>query len=435
MLGMVIATTLAMGTRRWGLGGLAGGLLSLLGLVWYLSLIFAGRFTWWSLPTPRSIERMGEALGTAWEHSRVDYAPVPERPGYAIAMVVATWVLSWGGETGTFRWRLPLIAAAGPVALFSAAMVLGTGEASGFLVAIFLAALLTYLTLEAGHRLRSWGKWVSPWAGGKADGPEGSGSTALARKMGAGSIAAALVAPFFLPAIGSGLMSWRNASGEGSGDGPSADTAMAATAGGAVDPWVSLEPQGILQSPDELLRVITDKPTYWRLLSLDAFEEGVWRQSPELLARTPVVTEIEGYAEDEGGDTLQQLFTISGLRGDALPAATQATQVYGGDVRVDPSGGLSLVGGLTEGLGYRVVSRTPNLGFKRFRKARPVSSRTMLNLNYVSAPPLSPDVRALVERWTAGAETPVEELIAIQERLRSDFRYTLDVPPRTPPTI
>ncbi|MEA2461507.1 MAG: hypothetical protein QOH90_1684, partial [Actinomycetota bacterium] len=133
LLGAAVATLLCMAARRLGFGTLLAVLTSLVGLALYVTEIFAIRTTFWGIPTAHTAKQIGHAVADAYRQSSIDYAPVPTRTGYAILMVFAIWMLTTIGETATFRWRLPLLASIGPIALFCLAMVVGTGIGSPIL--------------------------------------------------------------------------------------------------------------------------------------------------------------------------------------------------------------------------------------------------------------------------------------------------------------
>lgn len=421
LLGAALATLLCMGARRVGLGTFFALLVSAAGLALYVTLIFAVRTTLYGLPTLKTGQNVWRAVVDAYHQSSIDFAPVPTRTGYAILMVGAFWIIATIGETATFRWRLPLAASIGPIGLFCLSVVVGTGVGSPILVAMFLAALLTYWALESSHRLRSWGRWVTPWAHQRNVQPD-SVTGGLARRMGYSCVAAALVAPFFLPAIGSGLLSWR--SGNGPGGGPGGEGSS-----GTVNPWVRLTPQEIGQSSNELLRVSAERGTYWRLVSLNAFDNGTW--TAEGLETTPlagdsVITGPQGL----GGRPLTQEVTIVDLRGQSVPAATQAARVMfpadgpTGEIASDETGSVRLPAGLTSGLTYQVESLLPDYSLTELRGALVGNPGEA----YFQYPAISDEVQALTDRWTANATTPFERLAAIQRHLRK-FDYSLDVPP------
>lgn len=421
ILGAAVATVICIVARRLGLGTFLTLVAGAVGLALYVTVVFEVSTTLYGIPTIETARHLSQAVADAYRQSSIDFAPVPTRTGYAILMVAALWVAAAVGEIATFRWRLPLAASAGPIALFCLGIIVGTGVGSPVLVAMFLAALLTYWALESSHRIRSWGRWVTPWAHQRDSQPD-SVTGGLARRMGYSCVVAALVAPFFLPAIGSGLLSWR--SGESSGGG----TGSGGGSGGIINPWVRLTPQAISQSADELLTVTADRATYWRLVSLDRFDSGIWTASAQ--DTHPLVGgAIDTGSLGAGGSTLTQHVTIEGLRGESLPAATQPSHItfispLRGDVASDETGSVRLSAGLTPGLTYDVQSQLPDFSAAQLRKA------TIGNPGpqYFETPPISDQVTALTERWTAQAGTPFERLIALQAHLRK-FQYSLDVPP------
>ena len=433
LLGALAAALICMAARRIGLSTFVAMIASVVGLLVYVTLVFALRTTMFGLPTGRTVTRISDAVVDAYRQSQIDYSPIPTRTGYVILIVAGLWIIATIGETATFRWRLPLVASIGPIALFSLAIVVGTGEGSPVLVAMFLAALLTYWALESSHRMRSWGRWVTPWAHQTDAQPE-SVTAGLARRMGYSTVAAALVAPFFLPAIGNGLLSWRSdvGGGPGGGSGPRETTS------GRVDPWVQLDPQSISQSSAELLRVTARTPDgepatgdYWRIVSLNSFDGGRWTNQGIDSEDFPSSGPEENPAAD--AEALIQVITIKGLVGNSLPAAVQPyslrfdRQVDGQTASIDDTGSLRVSTGTRDGLVYRVVSATPDHSVGELRAAE--TDTATLDAEYLEVPEtVSPEVVALTERWTRGAETDFDKLVALQSRLR-DFSYDLDVPP------
>ncbi|MEA2460160.1 MAG: hypothetical protein QOH90_337, partial [Actinomycetota bacterium] len=301
---------------------------------------------------------------------------------------------------------------------------------SPILVAMFLAALLTYWALESSHRIRTWGRWVTPWAHQRNVQPD-SVTAGLARRMGYSTVAFALIVPFFLPAIGSGLLSWRSDQGGGGSGGDGS------TSSGTVNPWVQLDPQDIEQSDTELMHIRASRTSggdapasYWRLVSLNTFADGVW--TAEALDTFPVSSDgvVTPNQPTVGDNTLEQNVTIQGLRGISVPAAVQPSTIdffrqeeAEGLVR-DETGSLKLPGGLHPDLSYRVVSQIPELSFDALENARIGDP----GAEYFQKPPVSPEVQALTDRWVDGAATPFQKLIALQERLRA-FDYDTDQPP------
>ncbi|MDQ4058326.1 MAG: DUF3488 and transglutaminase-like domain-containing protein [Actinomycetota bacterium] len=426
LLGMMVAVGVTILGRRLGLRSLPTFLLSAAGMAWYLVLIFQARQSFYGLPSWDALEGLVTSVTRALEHSNVDYAPVPVRPGYVILVVAGMWLLTTLGEIATFRWKRPLLASVGPVVTFSFVAIVGTRTGILWLVGAFLAALFTYWGLESSHRLRLWGRWMPAWS----DHPEEPPPTvtgALARRMGAGCVAAALVAPIFLPGLSDSLLPWRSGSG-GGGFG---------IGGGEINPLVQLQPQLIEQSDQELFVVTADRPAYWKLISLADFDGNEW--TPVGVAATPVIGGVitTNAATATRSQNLTQNITITGLEGNYVPAATQASSISfaqdpmasGEGVTVNPEGGdVRLDGqGVFEGLGYEVDSVQPALGFDEMKHAVPGNPGT--SGIYTDLPSdMSEEVRELARLWVADAETPFDQLLAIQDRLRG-FNYSHEVEP------
>jgi hypothetical protein len=286
VLGMLVAGGLVVLMRRLGAGIPLTLLVSTGALYWYLSLVFQSPHTFYGLPTIGTGRGLVESLRFAFEKSYIDYAPVPIRPGYVIATIAIMWIATTVGEIATFRLRRPLLASLLPTALVTFLLVVGTGGGAQFYVAVFIAALLTYWALESSHRLRSWGRWMSTWSHLKGDAPT-TIAGGIARRMGASCVAAAIIAPLFLPYLGSGGITWRNKNGDGPGQG-------SGTGRTRVNLLASLTPQTIQQTSKTLFTVTapgvtSDMQVYWRLASLSRFDGTDWMTGEA--GRVPVETD------------------------------------------------------------------------------------------------------------------------------------------------
>ena len=430
ILGVLVATGIAVGARRLGLGTLSSLAISFVGLAAYLSLVFQSGHTLWGLPTPGSIEGIWRAVDRAMDASRVDFAPVPVRTGYAILIVGAMWIAAAIGELATFRWRRPLVAGILPVAIFSVSLVVGTGEGSSFYVIFFLTALLTYWGLESSHRLRSWGRWVGAWTHQKDSEPK-SLTGGLARRIGVSCVALAFVSPLFLPALGDGLLSWRSGIGPGSGDGDG-------EAGGELNPWVSLKPTLVDQTDEVLFLVEAEEAAYWRVATLEEFNGASWDES----STTRQVSEGGIIGGPTGlltnSTPLRQTITIEGLRGESLPAAIAPQNVarlvddgerdLSGIGYDQDSGAVRVDAELEDEDVFEIDSMIADPGFGELREASPGTP----GANFLVAPELTEQVRTLRDGWVKDAKTPYEQLVALQENLRLDPAFEYDLEPEEP---
>ena len=427
VLAATIATLLMMLLRRVGIHAIPALAASLSGLVVFVTLVFRADRTFYLLPTPSAVRGVMDVVHRAYLHSQIDYAPVPTRPGYVAMIVVAFWIMATMGEVATFRWRKPLLATIGPIAMFGVVLVVGTNAMGNFIVPFFLVALLVFLGLESSHRLRTWGQWVATWRGRRGEEPE-TVTAALARRMGAACVLVALAAPLFLPSIGNGLIAWRNAVGNGSfGSGGSGGGGLSGS--GSVDPLVSMKTEFLDQTDTELFRVTSERPLYWRLITLSEFDGIAWTPTEE-----PEEPALDGIIfsplldSPSSAESIEQTFEITGLRGRAVPAAYQPADVQiegdaADDLEFDPrTADLQLQSELTEGTTYTVRSLVPETSFQVMNAAEPGD----LGGVYRGLPDLDPAVVDLLEQWTAEAETPFERLLAIQTQLRA-FDYSTEV--------
>jgi transglutaminase-like putative cysteine protease len=429
LLGMLLAGVIAVGARRLGMGTPWTVIASLVALAWYCAIVFRMDDLFYGLPTPDALAGLGRSITTAYSKSNVDYAPVPIRPGYVILEVIGIWSATTIGEIATFRWRRPLVAVIPVIGLFSLLTIVGTRTGTTVLVLLLLSSLLSYLALESSHRLRSWGSWITSLADRNAETP-GEVSSRLARRMGASCIAAALFAPVFLPALGDGLLSWRNNAGIGPGTGPG-------TGGAEVDLLASLRPRLINQSQSQMFEVKAARADYWRLTSLIRFDGTVWRPLEGQAPASLVGEAIASARPPQLYEPMTQRVTIADLQGDYLPAAGHPDTI---SLKHDPGGRTSadltfeaetntvqVRGGLANGLEYEVTSLIPR---PRFIDLVNADVGDLPDLYYDQGLiPISDEVEALLNGWTARFDNPFRKLVALQDNLRLGFEYALDVAP------
>lgn len=427
-LAATIATVLMMLLRRIGVPVIATLLTSFAAAAWYLLIVFQAHKTFYLFPTTSALGGVGKMLGRAYQHSQVDYALVPTRPGYVALIVIAFWVMATIGEIATFRWRRPLIATIGPTALFALILIVGTRAMGNLIVPFYLVALMVFLGAESSYRLRTWGQWVATWKDRRAEEPL-TLTGALARRMGAACVVVALAAPIFLPSIGKGVLSWRNAVGSGMfGTG----TGGGLSAGTHIDPLVSLKTEFLEQTDEELFRVRSERPLYWRMVTLTEFDGINWTadETENLFSPNGAISDPRLEAPPaQSAQHVEQRFEITGLSGLALPAAYMpaALEVHSDEAEAllefDPlTADLQLRTPIPQGLTYTVQSLVPRASFEVMSAAQPGD----LPGNYTQLPEISPAVDDLLARWTRGASTPFEELLAIQTQLRG-FDYSLAV--------
>lgn len=426
LLGILIAVALVMVGRRLGLGSIATIAGSMVALIAYLCLVFQADKTLRGLPSLRALEALWRSLEHAYSSSQLDFAPVPPRPGYIVMVVAGLWLAAVVGELATFRWRRPLLASLPCIGLFALVMVIGTGEAAPLLVALFLVALFAFWGLESSHRLRAWGRWVPTWKEHESE-PEPTEVTGtLARRMGAACVLMGLIVPLFLPALGDGLLVWRNSTGDG--------LSGAGGGGGSIDPLVSVRPQLINQPETVLFEVTSLRPSYWRLVTYTEFDGVSWKGS----SRADVPSQFGAIStEVDPGRVTRNVragFVMRALEGERLPTTGLPTQVeftgsnadeYESGLTYDAQNGdVEMQQRIVDGLRYDVSAVVPEASFRNLSRAAPGEIE---DPRYRQIPTdLSQAVFETANQWTEGIDNPFRQLVAIQNQLRG-FEYSLDV--------
>jgi len=433
LLGAMAAVGISMLSRRLGAGPWLTLSVSLLGLSWYLCIVFQSDELFFGLPTLRAVAGIFNSLTRAANASSADFAPVPLRPGYVIMTVAGLWACAAVGEIATFRWRRPLVASLGPISLVSFLLIIAQGSLGAALVVVFIVALLTYWALESTHRLRSWGRWVGAWANREGDPDAVTGR--VARRMGLGAVAAAIVAPMIVPAFGSGVLTWRTPVEGGPSNGAGGGSGEGGGGGGAINPFVELQPKLLEQTEAELFTVRAEAPSYWRLVSLSDFDGEIWTQGDS------DTVPLDGGVIPSQGDAVadaqfEQTFELTGLEGPFAPAAERPVEVTEGadELQADfETQHLEAINGDASDLSYSVRSVRPDLDFDELTDAD-IGDLGERHDAYVELPSdLDGRILDLAERWIeeAGATTDFERLVALQNRFQdsSQFVYSDRVAP------
>jgi transglutaminase-like putative cysteine protease len=431
LLGAMAAVGISMLGRRLGAGPWLTLSISFVALAWYLCIVFESDELLYGLPTLRAAAGIFNSLTRAANASSADFAPVPLRPGYVAMTVAGLWTCAAIGEIATFRWRRPLLASLGPIALVSFLLIVAQGSLGAALVVVFIVALLTYWALESTHRLRSWGRWVGAWTNREGDPDAVTGR--VARRMGLGAVAAAIMAPTIVPAFGSGVLTWRTSVEGGPSNGAAGGSG--AGGGGAINPFVELQPRLLEQTEAELFTVRAEAPSYWRLVSLSDFDGETWTQgdSDDVALEDGVVA---GPQEAESVTELEQTFELTGLEGPFAPAAERPTEVTEGADELEAdveTQHLTAISGDVSGLSYSVRSARPDLAFDELSSAE-VGDLGERQDDYIELPSdLDPRILDLAERWIEEAEatSDFERLVALQDRFQDsgEFVYSDRVAP------
>jgi transglutaminase-like putative cysteine protease len=399
-----------------------------------LLAISVGGHTAYGLPTPATVTALARALGRSPEALRAAIVPAPTTPELILPVVAGLWIATAVADGLARRRRAGLLAAL-PLAVFPVVVAaLGTGHGRALLTFAFAAAVALYAGLDragglptsearmpgrAGRRARravvlSGGSALATVRvrKGRAVGPRALG---LAGPVLAAGAAAVVLGPL-VPGIGRAVVDVHHF-------GVTLDVTRV-----ELNPLVDIQPQLLATRRTELFTVRATAPAYWRLTALDRFDGRRWSPSrPALFHRHGP----SGEPAAGGERALHQDFRLTSLDSPWLPAADRAVRVRAPGARLDPeTDSLVTKKGSRSVRAYGVESRLPVERTGQVPTAdRPGGHRAGL-ARYLALPDHFPrEVRELAERFTAGAATPYDRAVALEDSLRVGFIYDETAPP------
>ena len=408
----VAAVALAAVLRRRGLplflAGSGVGLIVTLGILLFPSTTIAG------LPTPSTLGSIGRALASAGAEAAEEFTPALPLPSLITASIIAMWSAASASHALAVRSGSAVLAILPPAGLLAFASSLAAdgvrfGYAAGFLLAAAAMLLASGMT-EAAR----WGPLIPrrPLRFAGLVGRQGTGLAATA-------LGVALLIPGVLPGLRSPALIDLG--------GPGSERKL------GVSPIVDIRPSLLTDPAVELFRVRTERPAYWRLLSLERFDGRFWKSGdPEGLTGVAVRNQTQlpvAGTITSGERVLVQDFELAGLDAEFLPAAyLPAGAVLPGEAAFDRSRSTLVPSDPVEsGYRYRITSvlrvPTPDELKAVADMGGPITRGSAGDL----PPTVPPRVHRLALRITRDAATPYEKILAIQRYLRT-FTYDLRAP-------
>jgi transglutaminase-like putative cysteine protease len=410
----VVATVCAVALRRLGVRLVPAAAITAGVAVLFISWTRFPETTRWMLPTPDTLAQAGDDFAESWRLFGDVKAPAPVENGFVAATAIAIWVLVFVADWAAFRAAATLEALLPATTLFIFAAALGGPGSPIGSAAIFAAAALLYVLL---HRTADQ-EHSSHWAGGHRL----HGRTSLvgtgAALIGAAVVAGAATGPN-LPAADA-LIAWKDIS-------RNEPTRV------VLSPMVELQANLVEQSNVEVFTVRSDRPSYWRMTSLDEFDGEIWRSS---YSTEDAVGDLPRAIDTAGdGRTARQEFTIEALADPWLPAAFEptayASQQGGEDAVYDSRSSTLMVDSDvsdSDGYTYTVTSRLPVLDGDRLRAASTDVPDDIAE-RYLALPEgFSELARTEAFEVTQHADTPYDKALALQQYLRT-FTYDTTVAP------
>jgi hypothetical protein len=364
------------------------------------------------LPTMHTLHAIGSASRHVGELARTQVAPTaPLRP-LMLAALTSVWAAIFSAHALAFRAGSPLLALLPPVALVAFAdTVMGESVRPLYGVA-FLIAALALIFADGLRRVQDWGPvWVGPGKHARLSKTAGRS----ARRVAAISVALALMAPVLVPGFGS-----------------KAVIELGRSNGGHIqfDPLVSVASMLTLKRPQQVMQVQTRDPSYLRMLALTQFDGSHWRADPE------PVTQPFGGGQLPGASIPPAVkdarVTIKGDLGlPGLPMPYPAVSVNGpaGDpLQFEPSSGtLTLSHGLGPDSRYDVEWGLPAITPALLRKVQFPTPAQISDDDTILPSNVPAEIGRLALDWTKDSSSTYDAILAIQDRLRSDYLYNTNV--------
>jgi transglutaminase-like putative cysteine protease len=398
VLAVIVAILMSRRSLWLSLVASAAGLLVALG--W---LVFPGS-TWWGIPGPRTVEAIAASLDVVTQRAAAEIAPSPPLAPLMTAALMAVWSAATAAHALAIRSEssvLPLLPGAALLAF--SGVVTEDPPRPGY-VLLFLAAAFAVLFGQAMQRASSWGPGLTR--------TKTIFSGRWARVVGVVAALSAVLLPWVLPGFARPALVEL--------DKP--DTRI------GVSPIVDLRPS-LLQNPvADLFWVEADRPAYWRMVVLDRFDGRLWTASET--AEAGKVAIGAGYRRFRELNaprqrSLQHTVEIAELATPWLPAAADpfsiALEDDVGAIHDLRTGVLQVEAETSEGMRYEIGSEQPWPSSRQLDEIMP--NNPLGDPRYTALPAgLPPRIEEIAFEITRSANTPVEQILAIQTHLRS-FTY------------
>ena len=190
---IVVAATGAL-TRLRTLPAPACLAISFAGLILYLNLIFEVRHSWLLvIPTPGSLARLADLVGSGIHDSNRYAPPAPNLPGLLLLAAGGVGITAVLADLIAVRLRSAALAGLPLLVLFTVPVMMNAAHdqfTTGLVFCLGGAGYLAMLSADGRERIRVWGRLISLWrpvprSGGAADGGAFDGGSADGESFGA----------------------------------------------------------------------------------------------------------------------------------------------------------------------------------------------------------------------------------------------------------
>ena len=315
---------------------------SVAGLLLYLNLVFEARHSLlFVIPTPGSLIRLFELVGTGIDDSR-RYAPqVPNLPGLLLLAAGGVGITAVVADLIAVRLRSTALAGLPLLVLFTVPVMMNASHdqfVTGVVFCLGGAGYLAMLSADGRERIRVWGRLVSLWrstprydgafdredgrAGaprrvrGRRPGPDTRALAAAGRRVGLASIVLALCAPLLLPGLHPSNLfsSGPGIGGNGGGAGVGLSLSLPSALAGTVAQLRESRPSTVFTYTTSALPAQQNNDAeYFSQYVFDTLAEGGW-QVDDYSARTVPIEQIpdpQGLTNTTSAQTLTTTVSVS----------------------------------------------------------------------------------------------------------------------------
>jgi transglutaminase-like putative cysteine protease len=416
LLTVVVVTHVYLAVvRRRGWGIALTGVVGLGGLALLCTELFFASSTRVLLPTADTLVQARDALVDSYNTFQNVSAPAPVENGFLLACAVALFFAVFLADWAAFRLWSPWEAIVPATTLFIFCSLLGSTVGRVQSTAVFVAAALGFILVHSVAKRETSAGWLSS--------DVERGSRALIR-VGAGLgviavLAGVIIGPRLPGADSDPVFCWSKcADGAHTGD------------RFTISPLVEIQNRLIDQANVELFTVQSPTKAYWRMTSLDTFDGNSWRSKGKF---TVADGDLDSTVPPTDTTLVDQQYRITNLARLWIPAAYQPVSVSNDAKARFQSDSSTLIVDTdlsdSDGLNYDVKSKIPNFSADQLRHADTAIPQDIAD-RYLGLPSdFSARAQTEAKVHTQGQTNDYDKAKALQDWFRSDFTYSLNVPP------
>jgi transglutaminase-like putative cysteine protease len=407
------------------------------GLLLYLNAVFSSQSLLGVIPTGSSLRLLWDLAGQGFSQAANYAPPVPQLNGMLLLGVGGIGITALFTDLIAVRLQSAALAGLPLLLLFTEPFTLSASHnAVGATVAFCLGTIgyLALLSSEGRDRIREW-EHPNPDPNLM---PDTRALAAAGRRVGTASVVLALCVPLVVPGLHATQLFSSGQPGIGGTSGASSGDAGSGVGFPDPDTQLSNELHTSQDSEEFVYTTSSISPDYFQLYVLDNLTGDGWRmfsQPESLVPADPRLPTPPGLTEGAVATPVTTRVTMSkSVSQDALgalPVPYPATSVLvPGNLQADRSSLMVFDPDVRlAGLGYRVSSLevsppAQDLDSAQAPPADIVSHDTQVPSSYDALRGIAESVTR-----TAGAKTPFEDAVALQQWLANgSFKYTLNAP-------